>query len=358
MAATLKDVANLAGVSIKTVSNVVNGYEFVKPENRRKVLAALEATGYRPNRGARNLRRGRTGFIALVLPELNIPYFAELTSLVITAAQQHEWSVLIEQTQGTRERERTALSSMGPHLVDGAILGPQALDAEDFAELAPGVPLVLLGEHAVDVSIDHVAIDNVLAARTAVDHLTSLGRRRIAAIGHNPRRGTAALRLTGYRQAMAAAGIPESGELIVTALEYHRQEGAQAMRRLLDLPRPPDAIFCFNDLLAIGAMRAAAERGVRVPEDIAVVGFDNTEESAFSVPALTTIAPDKSEIARTAVDLLHRRSLGNHADGDGWAVRDVQVPFALQIRESTVGRGAFHPEPPTYRDHIRHVTRT
>ncbi|WP_069164855.1 LacI family DNA-binding transcriptional regulator [Nocardia altamirensis] len=334
MAATLKDVAALAGVSIKTVSNVVNGYDFVKPENRRRVLAALEATGYRPHRGARNLRRGRTGFIALMLPELSIPYFAELSGLVITAAQRLDWDVLIEQTQGARDQERAALASMGPYMIDGAIVSPQALEQADFAELSPGVPLVMLGEHDIEVAIDHVAIDNVRAARTAVGHLLEIGRRRIAAIGDNPRRGTAALRRTGYREALAAAGLPERGELIVTALEYHRHEGAQAMRQLLALPQPPDAVFCFNDLLAIGAIRTCAEHGVRVPEDVAIVGFDNTEESAFSVPSLTTITPDKAAIASTAVDLLHRRGT------ETFAAQDIEIPFTLEIRESTVGRMA------------------
>ncbi|GAA3193440.1 LacI family DNA-binding transcriptional regulator [Actinocorallia longicatena] len=334
MAATLKDVAALAGVSVKTVSNVVNGYAFVKPENRRRVEAALEATGYRPNLSARNLRRGKTGFIALVLPELSIPYFGELAGLVITAARRYDWNVLIEQTQGTRDRERTALTALGPHMIDGAILSPQALAAEDFTGFDRGIPLVMVGEHAVNVPIDHVAIDNVLAARTAVRHLTSLGCRRIAAIGTNPGRGTAALRLEGYRTALREAGMTESPELIVPALEYHRQDGALAMRHLLDLPEPPDAVFCFNDLLAIGALRAAAERGLRVPEDVAIAGFDDAEESAYSIPSLTTIAPDKLAIARTAVDLIHRRV----SEDDPFPVQDVQIPFALEIRESTAGR--------------------
>lgn len=333
MAATLKDVAALAGVSVKTVSNVVNGYAFVKPDNRRRVEDALAATGYRPNMGARNLRRGRTGFIALVVPELSIPYFGELAGLVITAAQKQDWSVLIELTQGTRDRERSTLSSLGPHMIDGAILSPQALEAEDFAQLAPGIPLVMLGEHEIDISIDHVAIDNVLAARTAVDHLASLGRRRIAAIGQNTHRGTAALRLAGYRAALAEAGLPQPAEYVMPALEYHRRDGAEAMAHLLDLPEPPDAVFCFNDLLAIGALRTAAERGLRVPEDLAVVGFDNTEESAYSLPSLTTIAPEKAVIAHTAVDLIRRR-----AEGEDAAPHDIQTPFTLEIRESTAGR--------------------
>jgi DNA-binding LacI/PurR family transcriptional regulator len=335
MAATLKDVARLAGVSVKTVSNVVNGYAFVKAENRRRVEEALSATGYRPNIGARNLRRGRTGFIALLLPELSVPYFGELAGLVITAAQAEDWNVLIEQTQGDAERERSALAALGPHLIDGAIISPEALDPEDLTAFSAGVPLVVLGEHTVDLPIDHVAIDNVLAARTAVDHLIGLGRRRIAAIGQNPQRGTAAQRLAGYREALTAAGLPFTPEYVVPVRNYHRQDGAEAIARLLDGPTPPDAVFCFNDLLAIGALRAAAERGVRVPEDLAIVGFDNTEESAYSLPSLTTIAPDKTAIAQTAVGLIRRRL----ADGDGaeFEPQDVQTPFSLRIRESTRG---------------------
>ncbi|WP_410601063.1 LacI family DNA-binding transcriptional regulator [Amycolatopsis sp. lyj-90] len=330
--ATLKDVAKLAGVSVKTVSNVVNGYDFVKPENRKRVEEALASTGYRPNLGARNLRRGRTGFLGLMLPELSIPYFGELAGLVLQAAQEHEWNVLIEQTLGTRERERNALSALGPHLIDGAIISPEALHTNDFEDLAPGVPLVMLGEHVVDVPIDHVGIDNVQAARIAVRHLVSLGRRRIAAIGAHPQRHTAAQRLEGYHFALEEAGIAPIPDLVLPALRYHRANGAEAMAHLLALPEPPDAVFCFNDLLAIGALRAAAERGVRVPSDMAIVGFDNNEESAYSLPSLTTIAPDKAAIARAAVDLLRRRIAG----GSDLEPEDVQTPFSLEIRNSTI----------------------
>jgi len=338
--ATLKDVAALAGVSMKTVSNVVNGYGFVKPENRRRVEEALAATGYRPNVGARNLRRGRTGFIALVVPELAIPYFAELAGSVITAAQGRDWSVLIEQTQGVRERERETIASLGPHLVDGALISPEALATKDFTDVAPGIPMVLLGEHALDVPIDHVGIDNVAAARQAVRHLVEIGRRRIAVIGQNPNRGTAALRLAGYREALASAGLPDVPELIAPAARYHQRDGAQAMTALLALPEPPDAVFCFNDMLAVGALRAAADHGYRVPADIAIVGFDNTEQSVYNVPSLTTIAPDKVALAKSAVDLIHTRA-GNT---EPFAPQDVQIPFSLEIREST---SLTHPPSPT-----------
>lgn len=331
MAVTLRDVATLAGVSVKTVSNVVNGYAFVKPENRRRVEEALAATGYRPNLGARNLRRGRTGFIALVVPEIRIPYFGELAGLVISAAHKQDWSVLIEETQGTRERERSTLASLRPHLIDAAIVSPEALEADDLAQFAPGIPLVMLGEHSLDLPIDHVAIDNVLAAKIAVEHLVDIGRRRIAAVGQNPHRGTAAQRLTGYRAALAEAGLPQPGELVAPAPNYHRSDGAQAMAQLLRLPDPPDAVFCFNDLLAIGALRTAAECGLRVPEDVAIVGFDNSEEGAYSLPSLTTIAPDKGAIADTAVNLIRRRASSH----DQFPPQDIQTPFSLEVRDST-----------------------
>ena len=328
--ATLKDVAVLAGVSVKTVSNVVNGYDFVKPENRRRVEDALNATGYRPNIGARNLRRGRTGFIALVVPELSIPYFGELAGGIIAAAAEHDWSVLIEQTQGDRARERKVIADLGPHMVDGAIVSPQAVAPDDVA--TPGVPVVLLGEHPLPLPLDHVGIDNVTAARTAVRHLIDLGRTRIAAIGQHPTRGTATQRLAGYRQAIAEAGLPE---LVAPALRYHHSDGAAAMSQLLDQAEPPDAVFCFNDMLALGAIRAAHDRGVRIPHDLAVVGFDNTEHSAYSIPALTTIAPDKAALAKAAVDLVHRRATGGATGNEDFPPQDVAIPFALEVREST-----------------------
>lgn len=335
MAARLKDVAERAGVSIKTVSNVVNGYTFVAEPTRRRVEQAIAETGYRPNVGARNLRRGRTGFIALALPELGNPYFAELAGLVMSAAREHDWTVLIEQTLGLREREQAVITSIGPQLIDAAILSPLAMEPSDLAHASPDTPLVLLGERDIAGPVDHVTIDNVAAARTAVDHLIGLGRRRIAAIGDQPGKetGTASLRLAGYRDAVTAAGIRFEPDLVMPVERYQRADGAAAMTRLLELPEPPDAVFCCNDMLAIGAMRAALVRGVAVPEQLAVAGFDDIEEGAYSCPSLTTIAPDKTAIAHAAVDLLDRRRRGRTP----MAPQDAQAPFQLMIRESTGG---------------------
>ena len=341
MPVTLKDVAERAGVSIKTVSNVVNGYAFIADATRERVERAIAETGYRPNLGARNLRKGRTGFIVLAVPELDNPYFAELTGLVITAAHRRQWTVLVEQTQGSREREQAVITSMGPQRIDAAILSPLAMEPSDLARADPATPLVLLGERDIAGPADHVAIDNVAAARAVVEHLIGIGRRRIAVIGDQPGRGggTAALRTAGYRQALTAAGLPQDPDLVVPVENYQRADGAAAMAHLLQLPEPPDAVFCCNDLLAVGAMRATLERGISIPDRVAVAGFDDIAEGAYSLPSLTTVAPDKAAIAEAAVGLADRRVdpiRGGHKTKPP-EPQDVRAPFTLKVRESTAG---------------------
>lgn len=332
---SLKDVAARAGVSVKTVSNVVNQYTHVSVETRERVQQALAELNYRPNISARNLRAGRTGVIALALPELDLPYFAELARCVIKAAESHGWTVLIDQTDGLAEREELALDGIRGHLLDGLIFSPITVGADELARRQDATPLVLLGERVSDGPADHVAIDNVAAARDATTHLLDLGRRRVAALGDQPQviSQTAHLRLRGYTEALAAAGVPLEQDLVVRVDRYHRADGAAAMARLLDLPHPPDAVFCFNDLMALGALRTLHERGVRVPEDVAVVGCDDIEDGRFSSPTLTTVQPDKEQIAVTAVDMLAAR-LGEGRDAEP---HEVVARHRVVVRESTAG---------------------
>ncbi|RZU71809.1 LacI family transcriptional regulator [Micromonospora kangleipakensis] len=331
----LKDVAERAGVSVKTVSNVVNGYLHVRPDTRARVEEAIAELNYRPNLSARNLRKGRTGVIALAVPELDIPYFAELARHVVTAAAAHGWTVLIDQTGGGPEQERKAASGIGDHMIDGLIFSPLALTADDLTGL-DGMPMVLLGERIDHGPADHVVVDNVAAAREITAHLIGLGRRRIAAIGsqRTPEGASARLRLAGYTAALEEAGIGYDEKLVAPAPAWHRADGAAAMRDLLSSGVRPDAVFCFNDTLALGALRALHEAGLRVPEDVAVAGFDDIEDGRFSIPTLTTVAPDKERIARLAVDLLAGR-----LDGDREAPpRELTAPHRLATRESTTGR--------------------
>src|SRR3712207_2637737 len=213
----LRDVADHAGVSVKTVSNVVNGYVHVAPQTRAHVQAVLDEMGYRPNLAARNLRAGRTGVIALAFPELDNPYFAELTGFVVQAAEERGWTVLVDQTDGLRERELLVAGGFRHHLIDGLILSPVALGAADLAQRGPqDMPLVLLGEKISSGPVDHVAVDNIAAARAATDHLVAQGRTRVALIGDEPGRsesGVARLRRQGWEDALRAAGLPADPRL-------------------------------------------------------------------------------------------------------------------------------------------------
>ncbi|WP_298455348.1 LacI family DNA-binding transcriptional regulator [uncultured Cellulomonas sp.] len=332
---TMHDVARVAGVSIKTVSNVINGYQYLRPETKARVEAAIDELGYQVNVAARNLRQGRTGMIALAVPELRLPYFAELADSVIQAAERSGLRVLIEQTGGRRDREVEILSGSLRHLVDGVIFSPLRLGDDDRELFDVSFPLVLLGESIFDTGVDHVTMSNVQGAAAATAHLVAIGRTRIAAVGSHPGEtvGSAALRLQGYRQALEAAGLPYDPALVAPADAWHRSTGEQAVQGLLDAGVAFDAVFAFNDALAHGTLHALHAWQLSVPEQVAVVGFDDIEESAYSTPTLTSIAPGRQDIADRAVQLLVDRAAGV-APSDG-APALVVAPYELHVRQST-----------------------
>lgn len=216
MAATLKDVAAAAGVSVKTVSNVVNDYVGVSPRMRARVEQAIAELDYHPNLTARSLRTGRTGIVALAVPTLSEPHFAEVAQCVVSAARPRGWTVLVDPTGGDPGRERWVIDASRPRLLDGVIMSPLGLDDRAISTRDGSLPLVLLGERVSPAAgTDHVAIDNVAAAREASEaseHLLAEGRRRIGVIGVQADRrwATSHLRLRSYREALAAAGSPRT----------------------------------------------------------------------------------------------------------------------------------------------------
>lgn len=331
MAVRLKDVAELAGVSVKTVSNVINGYPHVSAETRTKVEAAVAALGYRPNVQARSLRTGRSGVIALGVPRLDEVYFAEVAARVIDAADTLGLTVLVEQTDGDRQRELEVLAGIRPGMVDGVILSPLGLSRTDVDETTRRVPVVLLGERVSGSAVDHLRIDNVEAARQLTRSLLASGRRRVAVVGTptGSHASAARLRLEGYQRAHGDLDVAWDDELWMSVAGYRRADGAEAVHRLVGTGKPFDAIFCFNDLLALGALAALRQHGVRVPEDVAVAGFDDIDECAYSNPSLTTVSPDKARLALRAVQTLQARVTGT---GE---IPDPEVPFAIVERDST-----------------------
>ncbi|GHO64754.1 LacI family transcriptional regulator [Ktedonobacter sp. SOSP1-52] len=352
MPTTLKDVALRAGVSIKTVSNVIHGRVYVTDEKRERVEEALKELNYQPNLSARYLRKGRVGVIGLAIPELLNPYFAEVSNTIILAAGRQAYTVLVDTTGGERANERMVINGWRPQLLDGVILSPLALEQEDLQPGLVETPVVLLGERFLDVPHDHVAIDNVAAAYEATCHLLRLGYRRIAAIGLRidipDQTETSKLRLRGYLQALQEAGIASDRQLITTTEAfYDRESGYSAIRRLFADDVAVDAIFCFNDLMALGALRALYDMGLRVPEDVAVIGFDDIEEGRYAFPALTTISPDKKLIGETAVDFLLGRIEGTR----DVPPERVYIPFRLIERESTMGRAGRGARRDVLKDH-------
>ncbi|MBQ1037530.1 LacI family DNA-binding transcriptional regulator [Micromonospora sp. C81] len=328
MASTLRDVARLAGVSVKTVSNVVNGYPHVSPDVRRRVETAVAELHYRPNASARTLRTGRTGMLALVLPTTDLPYAGDLAGAVVHAAAQQGYRVVVAHDHD--QPTSSGLHDARAIPVDGVLVGAPVTPGDlGRAVTATGPPVVLIGGAPHDQRCDRVGIDVAQAAEDATNHLLRAGRRRIAAIGErpaaSPHPGT-----PGYHRALRRAGlVPVSGRLL-PAPHHRRADGYRAARELLVGPDRPDAILCSSDPLAIGAMRAAFDVGLRVPDDVAVIGIGDIEEGRYSRPTLSTVAVDTGFLAREAVARLAVRIGQPDA-----AVADIIAPHTVLPREST-----------------------
>lgn len=309
MAATMADVARIAGVSKKTVSNFFNGYPYMRDETRLRIEAAIEELNYKVNISARNLSSGRTGTIGLAVPELAHPYFAELSQAVVTAAQKRGMTVLVEVTDGSRDHELAVLNGIGGRNVDGVIFEPIALEAADIEAATTDVPLILIGDRVHEGRFDFIAVPNEAGAHDATAHLLRAGRRRIVALGmeDSAEPTAAARRHRGYLQALEEAGVVPDETLFVGPIPWSRTAGSDAVGHLLATGVEFDAVFGYNDALALGAMSRLQQAGVRVPEEVAVIGFDNVEEGRFASPTLTTIESGREWMAQKAVELLAQR---------------------------------------------------
>ncbi len=330
--ALIKDVAALARVSLKTVTNVVHDRPYVKQETRERVQAAIEELGYRPSLAGRRLQSGRSNTITLAVPRIDEPYLGALAHAIIAAATLRGYTVLIDETGGGAEHEELAATGYPGHGIDGVIFSPAALNPEHLAAMTHDTPMVLLGEHLPDSTADHVAIDNVASARQVVRHLLAGGRRRIAFLGNQPDRttGVGEQRNQGYRFEMAEAGLEVLEGWTARASRFTRQEGEARGDDFVRAITSLDALVCASDLLAIGAMRSFRRHGIVVPDDIAVVGWDNTVDAAYHSPSLTSIAPDLERLAALTLDALVSRIEGNRHVGVSYV-----VPHELIVRESS-----------------------
>lgn len=335
---TMREVAKAAGVSIKTVSNVVNDYEFVSQATRDKVNKAIVELGYTVNVSARNLRRGQTGIIGLAIPDLQMPYFAQLSSLVIEEAKKVGLRVIVEPTQYSRDGELEALHGAQQTMIDGLIYSPLELGQDDVDQLKVDYPLVLVGERIFTDQVDHIATENVEGAKRATQYLLTTGCRHVAVVGvhRGEKVGSAALRYQGYLEALEEAGVEFDDRLVVESGMWHRSDGVRAMNTLLDSGVEVDGVVALNDMLASGVMHAIQMRGLHIPDDISVVGFDNSDDSQYLSPALTSIAPGLEAVARLSVKVLKERIDGRDPNADRPGEKIFRkVSSSLVVRQST-----------------------
>lgn len=333
--ASIVDVARRAHVSPSTVSHVINRTRIVAAETRARVEAAIEALGYRPNALARSLRSGRSHTLGLVLPDSANPFFAEVGHAIEQAAFAAGFSVILCNTENDAEKEQRYVSLLTRRQVDGLVLVAAVERGDTLRALARhGLPVVAMDRERPDLRLDTVLTDHLQGGLLATRHLRSLGHQRIGCITGPADLSPSTLRLAGYRRALLEAGTadalghPGDGALVRRG-DFHPESGRLAALELLGLPRPPTAIFACNDLMALGVLRAAAELGRRVPEDLALVGYDDLDLAAYAGPPLTTVAQPKAEMGRATIALMIRRI----ADRTLPPVQTL-LPVSLAIRRS------------------------
>jgi LacI family transcriptional regulator len=302
---TIKDVARVSGVSSMTVSRVINGGSRVSPATRRRVEEAIAELGYVPSRLARGLIAQKTGTLALIVPDVANPFFTLIVRGAEDVARRGNYRMILCDTRASLELEREVIEEMIAHRVEGVVVAPVSDRSRSHLRrlMRYGVPYVLVDRTVAGVESDVVVGDNVAGARHLVEHLLALGHRRIGFVVESDDVSTARDRHRGYRDALEAAGIPFDPALLVRA-PPDPQGGFDGMTRLLTLADRPTAVFTVNNLVALGAVEAVRATGLEVPDDIALVCFDDIEYASRMYPFLTVMAQPAETLGTLSTQLL------------------------------------------------------
>ena len=331
MVATVKDVAQLAGVSAMSVSRVINDRPGVGVETRRKIEEAIATLNYAPSRIASSLVSAKTQTIGLIVPDVSNPFFAPIVRGAETAARKAGYRVLLCNSESDIRLERDYVGDLVSHRVEGLMVAP--VGDRSRTHLAGLVkhnfPLVLIDRHVAGLDCDSVTLDNVASARRMGEHLVAVGHRRIAYVTDADDVSTGRERLQGFRQALDQAGIPSCPELVFQTT-VDQIGGYRTMQQILDLEDRPTAVFAVNNMTAIGAMQAIREAGLTVPDDISLVCFDDVQHLAVVAPFLTVIDQPAETMGSVAAQLLLERISGRA----GERARRITFPGKLTIRIS------------------------
>lgn len=330
---TIKDVAKAAGVSISTVSHVINGTRFVSEALHAQVHDAMALLDYQPNALARGLRRGgQTKTIGLVIPDNSNPFFAEIARSIEGHAFANGYGVLLCNSDDDEQKETTYINALIAKQVDGIIFIAAGAGHAQLKRLTKmNVPVVIVDRETSHAQIDTVILENEKGGYAATDYLIKLGHRRIACITGPSQLTPSANRVDGFRRALTAAGLTILPEYIVAG-DFKRRGGELALHKLLQLAEPPTAVFACNDMMAIGALKTAAQRQIAVPAELSIIGFDNIAFAEAVSPALTTVAQPVAKLAQISVDrILLRMSAAANAN---LAAQRIVLEPTIVLRDS------------------------
>lgn len=327
---SIQKIARLAGVSVATVSRVLNNSDTVKAKNRERVLQAIKESNYQPNLLARQLRTARSNMILVMVSNIANPFCAEVVKGIEEEAEKNGYRILLCNSGSDLARSTSGLQLLSGKMVDGIITMNALSSLPELTTMIGDAPWVQCAEYADTGSISCVGINDVEAAQGAVSRLADSGRRRIALINHDLSYRYARLRERGYKSVLHVHAL--AYQQVTYAQDLSAAAGKRAMEQLLSRDEKPDAVFAVSDSLAAGALRAIAQAGLRVPEDIAVIGFDGTELAEVVSPQLTTVEQPSRAIGRTAVSLLMKR-----IDDPDAAVERVMMDWRVIDRASVRG---------------------
>ena len=335
MPVTIKDIARAAGVSHATVSRALNGNAAIPEGTAESIRDLARSMGYVPSAAARGLKTNRSKVLGVIVSRIDNPYFGEVVQGIEDVVKEEGYSIFLASSDQGREQERSVVQAFGEHRVDGAIIGSVSFTPEHLALLKEyHVPIVVLNNQSPEEFTNSISHDDIYGGEEVTRYLLSLGHKRVAYIGNNRAGRINHDRLTGYRKALAAAGIKPDADLVVNTAGSDIDDGIEGMSMLMKQGRLPDAVFCFNDLMAIGALKLLQKEGIRVPQQLSLAGFDNIEYSAYTSPALTTFDQPKRLIGSEAARLL-LSLIGNGEYRDSLGTPTHLVRGRLLIREST-----------------------
>lgn len=337
--ATIEDVARKAGVSVATVSRVLNRRDNVRANTVERVQKAIDSLSYVPNLSARNLRRNESMVAMIVAPNFTNPYYSHILAGIGDAAQELGYSVFICNTTDAQAVKNLIEGSIKNHRADGVILLSSAYDASWLEDYIGEIPIVQCCEYADAVRLPYVTINNYQAAYEAVEYLLNLGHRRIAILSANNNHISTKLRYEGYCDALRASGLEPRQEYYVKAApDYSYSSGYVMANKLFTLDERPSAIFCVSDILALSVIAAAGDRGLSVPGDVSVMGFDDVDYTTMFHPHLTTVSQPCYEMGRTSMRALHefKTNFPHPPQIDS-------MPHLLTMRESTAPCKAVQP---------------